>query len=54
VLAASGATGFFYHLREINTMVTREKGEKLRAALVTLPFVAALALVAILSPLHTG
>ncbi len=47
VLVISSAIGLFYYLRVINTLHTREKGEKIRAAAVPLPFGAGLALVAI-------
>jgi NADH-quinone oxidoreductase subunit N len=47
VLVISSAIGLFYYLRVINTLHTREKGEKIRAAAVSLPFGASLALAAI-------
>jgi NADH-quinone oxidoreductase subunit N len=47
VLVISSAIGLFYYLRVINTLHTREKGEKIRTAAVSLPFGAGLALAAI-------
>ncbi len=47
VLVVSSAIGLFYYLRVINTLHTREKGEKLRVSAATLPFGAGLALAAI-------
>jgi NADH-quinone oxidoreductase subunit N len=47
VLAISSAIGLFYYLRVINTLHTREKGEKIRVSAASLPFGAGLALAAI-------
>jgi NADH-quinone oxidoreductase subunit N len=47
VLVVSSAIGLFYYLRVINTLHTREKGEKIRVSAASLPFGAGLALAAI-------
>jgi NADH-quinone oxidoreductase subunit N len=47
VLVVSSAIGLFYYLRVINALHTREKGEKIKASVVSLPFGAGLALAVI-------